>query len=223
MNPIGRWLLRITVLAYAALLIAGAWPYQAVPLVGPASAWASYALGLVSVRPGMPIFNAGEPRPVEWKLHALCQRLVGVRADGREEPLYDGACPAPGPRIGTAPLEALLQRLGRATSEPRLLARSASGEVDHRSRDARRFIALGDWACRTGSGRFRSVQLVQQRQFQSYATGAYRAAPVLECTWYCDEHPAPRARCERLPPDADAALVEDPALAADAVRVEAEP
>ena len=206
MHSVGRALFRITVLAYAALLILGAWPYHDAPLLGPPAAFATDALAVVSVRPGMPIFNAGEPKPVEWKLRALCHRLVGVSRDGREHPLYERACPTRGPRIGTDPFEALLQRIARATSERRLLARTASGDVDHRSRDARRFIALGDFACRTNAA-FRSVRLVQQRQFQSYATGAYEAAPVLECTWYCDERPAPRANCRQLAADSDAALI----------------
>jgi hypothetical protein len=209
MQSIGRTVLRVLVLAYAALLIVGAWPYRDVPFVGAPANQARLVLGRLSVRPGMEIFNAGQPKPVEWKQHALCQKLVGFWADGREVPVFDGPCPAPGPRVGTDAFEALLQRLSRATSNRRLVERTPSGGVDHRSRDVQRFIALGDWLCRSSDPPLASVRLVEQREFQSYAIGTFRRGSVLECNWYCDERPAPLPRCRELPADAEAALIEE--------------
>ena len=207
MHSIGRRILRTIVVCYSALLIVGAWPYRDVTLIGPAASQARRVLGSLSVRSGMEIFNAGEPRPVEWKQSALCHRLVGTLGDGTEEAIYDRPCPEPGPRVGSDSFEALLQRLSRATADRRLLERTPSGKVEHRSPDVRRFIALGDWLCRADDASLSSVRLLEQRQFRSYTTGAYRTGPVLECVWYCDERPAPLPRCSRLPADTGAALI----------------
>lgn len=209
MRSIGHLALRIAVLGYAALLIVGAWPFHAVPVVGPAAAFATRILGAVTLRPGMEIFNAGEPATVEWKLSALCHRLVGIRSDGKEEVLYARPCPGAGFRSGTDYFELMMQRLTRSTDERELLARE-QGEVDHRLRGVQNFMALGDFACRAGGeGRasYRRAQLVQQRRLQSYETGAYRGSELLRCTWFCDERPVPRPVCDRLPSDAPLALV----------------
>jgi hypothetical protein len=209
MQSIGRTVLRTTVLAYAALLIVGAWSYPDVPLLGPSATWARHVLGTLSVRPGMEIFNAGQPKPVEWKQSALCHRIVGIRENGAEVAIFDRVCPSPPPRFGSDGFEALLQRLSRATLDRRLLERTPAGKVAHGSRDVQRFIALGDWLCRSGDRELSSVRLLEQRQFQSYATGRYRSGPVLACVWYCDERPAPLPRCERLPTGAAVEVIGD--------------
>jgi hypothetical protein len=206
---IGRFCFRTAILAYAALLIVGAWPYHAAPLIGPPAGWASRSLGKVSIRPGMPVFNAGEPARVEWKLHALCQQIVGLRATGAEEgddegdevPLYTPECPPTGFQIGVDSFRVMLLRIAKASSNRELLTAAPRGPV-RRSRSVRRYIALGDWFCRApegGGSRFDSVRLTQQRHFQSYDSGAYRRGPVLVCRWQCSEEPAPLPRCQQLP------------------------
>jgi hypothetical protein len=209
MRRIGRLLFRTAVLAYAAMLIVGAWPYHAAPFVGAPASWASRALGKLSIVPGMPIFNAGQPAPVEWKLRASCQRIVGVRANGDEELLYAPECPPAGFQSGVDSFKVMLLRLARGSSDRQLLAVSAAGPA-RQSRAVRRYTALGDWFCRASEGagtRFPAVKLTQQRQHQSYESGALRVSPVLVCRWQCDEEPAPLPRCERLPADAEAAIV----------------
>jgi hypothetical protein len=199
MLSIGRLLFRAAILAYAAMLIVGAWPYQGVPVIGAPASWASRGLAKLSIVPGMPIFNAGEPAPVEWKLHASCHRIVGLPADGGEVPLYAPECPPSGLRNGVDSLEVMLLRLVRASSERDLLM--ASGQ---------RYSALGDWFCRSpeaGGSRFPSVQLTQQRQLQSYDSGALRSSAVLVCRWQCSDEPVPLPRCEQLPAGSEAAIV----------------
>ena len=209
MLSLGRVLFRATILAYAALLVAGAWPYHDVPAIGPTAAWASRILARVSIRPGMPVFNAGEPKRVAWKLAALCQRVVGVHAgsEATEETLHSPECPPTGLQIGTDSFEVLIQRIARATNTAELLSQDGR-PPNPRSRGMRRYTALGDWFCRApeaGGSRFARIRLAQRREYQHYDTGERRSGRILTCSWQCDEAPAPRAQCLWLPADADPA------------------
>jgi hypothetical protein len=209
MRRIGRLLFCSVILVYAAMLIVGAWPYQGVPVIGAPAGWASRSLAKLSIVPGMPIFNAGEPVPVEWKLHASCYRIVGLRADGGEVPLNARECPPSGFQSGVDSLEVMLLRLVRASSERELVMTSGRDSA-RRSRAVQRYSALGDWFCRApeaGGSRFPRVQLTQQRQLQSYASGALRSSPVLVCRWQCSDESAPLPRCEQHPADSEAAIL----------------
>jgi hypothetical protein len=184
------------VLAYAALLVLGAWPSERTPVLGPLSRFAWDTLARVSVRPGMAIFQ--HESESDRVLVAHCLRVVGRTAEGRETRLWSPTCPPRGTVFGTDYQDVVMQRATRAARVAPLLPED--GRLPRMTDPhVQRFVAIGDWFCRSpdaGAGRYDRVELTQQKLWRSYEDGRYLAGPPLVCAFDCGvTHRAPRPRC----------------------------
>lgn len=203
--------LRAAVVAWATLLVLGAWPWRGTPLLGSLSALAWSALEHLTVRPGMAIFRNAV---ADEKFHALCQRVEGVRPDGERDVLYRPTCPPVGFKWGVDPFEVVMVRLARATPRKRLLDDVPDDAGRLRHLEVRRYAAIGDYFCRSslaGRGDYDEVTLAEQVLGVSYRDGHRIASAVTVCSWRCAQEPVPIPHCRLAPADDPSVALVGPA------------
>jgi hypothetical protein len=203
--------LRAAVLAWAALLVLGAWPWRGTPLLGALSTLAWDALERLTVRPGMAIFRNSVG---DEKFHALCQRVEAIRADGRREILYQPTCPPVGFKAGVEPFEVVMLRIARATPRARLLESDPDDARRLRYLEVRRYAAVGDYFCHSslaGGGDYDEVTLAEQLLTVSYRDGRRIASKVTVCSWRCGQQPVPVPHCRLAPADDPSVALVGPA------------
>jgi hypothetical protein len=178
-------LLRAAVLAYLVLLWLGAWSAARTPPRGGLPGAAREALAAVGILPGAPVFRTS---PGDWKVRAICPRVVGQRRDGSAVVLYAPPCPPEGFVSHYGAFDHLVQRMIRDFHPRPLIKAGRVGLPREYPEINRRFLALGDYFCHSplvAPPDLEQVTMRREQRLYNYADGSIVARDFV-CTWRCD-------------------------------------
>ena len=132
--------IRTAFLLYAAVLVAGAWPFEPTPLLGPLGSAARGLLANLAIEPGEQVF--GTPAD-DMGLIADCLEIDGKAGFSAWRPLYRSDCPPTTRKVALhqhhrhhvrhGSFDGVLRRWKELPEQP--------GEM------LRRFVAIGDFYC----------------------------------------------------------------------------
>lgn len=195
--PARRRILQILLAIYVPLLVIGAWPFNSIPFLGPASYFSRLTLSRIAVTPGMAVFTGIQS---EYAATSTCARISGKGTDGKWRLLYQNECP---PRSNWKnSRHQLIEHHFVAMDVPNLI-----GNWDplpaQPTEGLRRFVALGDLACHSkylGALPRQQARLEVTQNQRSVLSGKPMIARFT-CDWDCDERKLASPRCRHLKDD----------------------